>query len=82
MGKAAAIMNEGICLQGMWLSEEVLLSVNVGRRCSVNSNGNPFCNVRGLLMSRVATTDNFLLSFYYVKAGGDDRFLFSSGSRN
>jgi hypothetical protein len=25
-------MNEGICLQGMWLSEEVLLSVNVEKK--------------------------------------------------
>jgi hypothetical protein len=29
--KAAAIMNEGICLQGMWLSEEVAFEVNVGK---------------------------------------------------
>jgi hypothetical protein len=58
MGKAAAIMNEGICLQGMWLSEEVLKSTWEKKMLGLT---NPFCNVRGLLMSRVATTEITLL---------------------
>jgi hypothetical protein len=80
MGKAAAIMNEGICLQGIWLSEEVLLSKSTWEEedALVNSNGNPFCNERAAHVPR-KTTDNFLLSFY-VKAGGDDRFLFPAAA--
>jgi hypothetical protein len=43
----------------MWLSEEVLLSKSTWeRRCSVNSNGNPFCNVRGLHVSVATNRDN------------------------
>jgi hypothetical protein len=31
---------------------EVLLSKSTGKEDALNSNGNPFCNVRGLLMSQ------------------------------